>query len=101
MKSYLVNSPSSSLNSPEKNCLASNEPINKNNNVRTPKLEIDDSEANTVESNDLSFFHVLINLKTLTNLNALNTEIPVLSSYIPSSTKPIITINASNTLNPS
>jgi len=100
-KSYLEFDPSSFNNYPEKNCLAIKEKINKNSKVRTPKFEIEDNDANTVPSNYLSYFHDLISLNILTNLNALKTDKPELSSDINNSSTLIMTMIASNILNPS
>lgn len=75
--------------------------MNKNSKVSTPKFEIEDNDANTVPSSYLNFFHDLIILNTLTNLKALKTDKPELSSDINNSSTLIITIIASNMLNPS
>jgi len=100
-KSYLEGLSSSSFNSPEKNCLARSELINRKSPVRTAKFVIDDNDSSTVESRILSEVQDLIILKTLRSLKALSTESPEFSSAKKSSKRLTHTMTPSKMLKPS
>ena len=104
-KLYLDMDISSFLNGSWKNYFVRSEEMKMKSPISTPKFVIAVSESSTVESRILKESQDLMILKILNNLNALSTERLELelspSEAMMSSTKLIMTMKASKTLNPS
>ena len=104
-KLYLEMESSSFLKGSWKNCFVRSEEMKMNRPIRTPKFVMAVSESSTVDRRILSESQDLMILKILNNLNALSTERLEFelspSEAMMSSTKLMMTIKASKTLNPS